>query len=1266
MKLLRHLTMGLGLAACLTMSAQSKFAPSIIFPEYGKRVIIHGLSDNGNYAVSSVTNDVEKESGAILYEISGESSKIGALNETGKGLSAHDVTDDGNIVVGSKDASPHYWTNGKGWTKLPLPTGYSYGYATAVTPDGKYAVGRIQADVEGMQAQGCLWDLTTNQIVEVPANNDVIDLSGVDQGQNWYTQISADGRYIFGTVSFSYPVDTRLYVIDRDENRVIYIDADERGKERYPGLNSWETDVDAQALSPNGKWVAGTVDDSNGVDIAFYFDVENEELYVTDGKNQTDSWAWSITNDGIPLCTRPALDLYGECYVYYDNYYFSLADILREVYGVNPGHYGLDNTGKPVLVSADGLTIIMIASQEDSYILKLKENILEACKQVDLLKNWTSSPQTGSELTSINKIQIGFSQYVQTSATNYQRIQLLDSKGNVFATPLANNGLSANNNVVTIMFRSKVLEKGETYTLKVPAGIIWVDGRESSTNNDIEIKLIGRGNDPVAVTKVSPEDGSVLASLDVSDNPIILTYDSSVQINENAPTPMGSLFIMDEESGEESFLSPVVVAKQSDKQLIAYPSYLQYLYKGSKYKVVIPEGIAVDLSGQGPSKELVLTYEGSYVPDLGDSQYLFRSNCDDYSPFLFYDGDKGEPTAEYAAMNFTATETPWAVVRDDEASTDMAFGSHSCYVDGRQADDWFAIRQIQIPEGESAYLSFDSQSYRKSKQDYLKVYVYAYDGTINVLNDNNTQRIRQDADLVYNELQSPGANEGIMAGEWTHNVISLDDYAGKNILICFVNDNQNQSMVMVDNIAVVRDLKTLITLTNKTNVVNEESVVIKGILNVLSEQETYKGLNMTLKDAAGNEISNISDPNLTLSYGELYNFEFSTALPLELGVENPFTIQYKLGEEVTEYKGVIRDLTFEPTKRVILEKFTGRDCQYCPGGIAMLTRLEGMYGEQLIPIEIHGYNQSDPKGMNVLNYAQFFGFSGAPQAVINRRGHVSAPLYRSAEQNRYVATASNLSPAEAADAAAFPLWQDEIAAELSEAALMDIDIEKYDIDANTLGFKAKVRSALNLEDQNIRVFGVLLEDGLRDYQVNAYYLTDDELLGEWGKNGQFNQQTVTTWTFNNVARATWGQSYNGTAGLIPSVINSSEEYVADIKVPLPKGFVENPENLKFVVVLIDQNTGKVINANIWGNNISGVEGIGAENSDAPSISAVYGGVQIASATHAKAQVFTTSGMLLASGEGEGNFTLELNGYKGVAIVRAVNANGSVSVKLMVR
>ena len=104
-------------------------------------------------------------------------------------------------------------------------------------------------------------------------------------------------------------------------------------------------------------------------------------------------------------------------------------------------------------------------------------------------------------------------------------------------------------------------------------------------------------------------------------------------------------------------------------------------------------------------------------------------------------------------------------------------------------------------------LTFQSQSYLKSKEDRLKVIVYAADDVYTSLSKTIVDKMRYEGEVIYDEIQSPGKSEEDLAGDWTDNMVLLKKYAGKNIYIAFVNDNRNQSAVFVDNIKVERDLK---------------------------------------------------------------------------------------------------------------------------------------------------------------------------------------------------------------------------------------------------------------------------------------------------------------------------------------------------------------------------------------------------------------------------------------------------------------------------
>ena len=1246
----RTLSLVLGLTLATSAFAQKELVPDIFFPDPANGACLYGISDNGEWGVANQEageSGFAEFSGAVLFDLRTIPAKKISLTKGQAFGSAYDVTDDGLAVVGSVNRKPAVFKFEDGEWKshiLPIPDRefkirnvYTDEYATyklnggevfSVTPDGKYGVGMAGCNEYIQIEVGCMWDLETYEIIPLPG------LGLENSSFSRLTEISADGRYVLGRGG-----GYKLY--DRETGKSI---------SSKVGL-----DIYAQGLSPNGRYLSGVVSRGD-YDFAAYYDVWEDKLTVIDGETNADAVAWTTTNDGVPLISRPYINPYAYGYVWHDGFMYSFEEILTQVYGINLRNYNIDNTGKPFQVSADGRTIVMLMGPGDSYVIRLKEDIRDAVARVDLFKDWTASPANGTTMTSVGTVTLNFKHPIEADETAASKITLKDANGQVVATPIANGGVVAKNTTMTIQFRTRTMNPGEAYTVNIPEGTFNILGRAKSVNPEININYVGRENVPVKPIDISPKDGSAISSIDLNENPVVVTFDTKVKVNVplGGERPMAKIYIDDETTPIASCNMDVDL--YTGNKLVVFPASTLPLYKGSTYKVVIPQGAVVDLSGNGGSDEISFSYTGTYVPQLGDEKYLFHSTCDDYTNWLFYEGDHGTPTAEYAEMFFTADETPWAVVRESEESTDMCFGSHSCYIDGRASDDWVTTRQILIPEGTQAYLSFDSQSYRRLKEDYLKVIVYEYAGILNSLNKTIVDDIKKNGEVIYYERESPGASEAYLTGEWKHNVIDLTPYAGKSIYVCFVNQNQNQSLVMIDNVEVTRDVKAFVTLRNSTNVVNNNDINIWGMLSIASEMADYNNLSMTLKDQNGNVVSEIAESGLGLKYGDAYTFKFPQNLPLETGVENPFTIEYQLDSDDLKYDGVIRNLTFNPTKRVVIEEFTGRDCQFCPGGLVTMEHLESLFGGQVIPVALHCYNGSDPKGSNVMGYWEFTGMNGAPQARVNR-GPVAGPIYMTS--NGYVNSGADI-PNNVTNE---KLWKDYVVEELNEPALMEISVVPNETKGNNLQFTATVKSAISLENQNLRIFAVLLEDDLIDYQVNAYYATNDPILGEWGQGGMYAQATVYPYTFNNVARSVWGQSYNGTPGLLPNTISSSQEYNIDLSVPVPNN-VANVDNCKLVVMIIDENTGKVINA-AKAKSISGLQEVTGDASDI-DVNILNGEVNVSSASNVNVAVYSPSGMLIASGQGNGSFSVSLNGYQGLAIVRVNAPSASLSKKIMVK
>lgn len=1137
--------------------------PEILRPDPINGALLYGLSDNGDWGVSCVSpgyDGFSEFAGASIYDLRTNPVKSVDLKGDAVYCAAFDVTDDGLLVVGSVDLKPAYcrfedgkWT----WHVLPVPD-KSYtvqnvftdemmtyrldgGEVYNVTPDGRYAVGMANCMEYINLEVGVMWDLQTGEIKKIPGvNNDNLGR---------LMMISADGRYVSGRGT--------LYDLENGSSRRIPV-----------GL-----DIYAQGMSTSGKYFSG-VTNRNDVPYASFWDVEKNVTTVLDDEIYADAVAWTITNDGIPYVARPYFTPYAEAYVYVDGFLYSFEEILRDVYGMDLEGLTVENTGKPFKMSADGRTMVCITDPGDCYVLRLKEDIRDAVARVDLFKNWSVNPPAGTRMTSIGSVSLTFAHEIELTDGAKEGITIVDSQGNSVAKTVT-NGLNVSATNLNLRFANYPMKEGEKYSIRLAPGVIQFKGQKKVSNPEILVAYEGRSNVPVKPVKFAPEEGAALSSMSLSDNPVTVVFDNMVKINVGADgtRPTARVYI----DGETDLVGVVNLDVDliTGNTLVIFPDNVIPFYKGSTYTVVVPKGVVTDMAGDGPNEAFSITYQGSLVPQLGDDKYLFRSSCDDYTNFLFYEGDYGYPTYEYRQMGFEPDTTPWKVVKDDDPlDTDQCFGSHSSYTPLVKADDWVTTRQLLLPADSKPYLAFDSQSHRKMAMDTLKVIVYEYDPLLNNLNAERVADIRKNGKIVYNERQSPGAQENVIKGEWTHNVIDLTEFAGKAVYICWLNENYNGSMVMIDNIEVVNDLSAFITLRNQTNVVSQEDIVIRGMVSIEGETTRYSGIEMTLKDGEGNAVSTIKESGLDLTMGEVYNFEFPEALPLEVGVVNPFTIEYTLDEDRFAYSGRIADLTFEPETRVVIEEFTGRTCVFCPGGIVTLDHLRQLYGDKVIPVALHCYEGADPKGRNVMGYASYLGMGAAPRARVNR-GPESSPLRQT--PTGYANTGEGEEK----------LWKDYVIEALGTPALVDVAVVEKEHTLSTLEYKAYFKSAITLSDVHYRVFGVLLEDDVDDFQSNAYSTQSDPLLGEWGAGGLYGANTV-RYRFEDVAREVWGTGYSGTPGLLPSEWGADEVYGVEISVPVP-AVVENTANCKLVVMLIDDSTGRVVNAGRSDIELAGID-----------------------------------------------------------------------------
>lgn len=1246
----------------ITASAQSSPTVSMEKIEFGDGSVFRGMSDNGLWATAY---GVDAASSAYKYPklinmLTAEVTELltDSENEQIGECWACDVNNDGTKVVGCYDGKPAVWTKADNkWTTLKTTLTATGGHARAITGDGKYAIGDIGGQL--LEEIPTMWDLETGKTVTLEGLPKV-DMSGTYQGMTRLTAISEDARYIVGCVSFSYPMDILYFVYDRTNKTwdpiAFTYDA---GTNKFTPVVDGAYSLSGINISPNGKWVAGTIWTTSDSEYPFRKNLETGVLETFNESDSYDKGIISIDNDGNIVSGSPSVNPYRSIYVFSGGYWYALDEVLKYHYGVNfYTKIGYDNTGTPAGYSGDGRYICAHASNTtENIIYRFDENIANACRKVNLLNTYSVSPASGVTLNSVSAITITFTRNV-TALADKSQISLKDESGNVVKTAIKFATSTSNSKVIELNFRTYELEQGKKYTVEIPAGAIGVAGDETKTNDAFNIEYIGYGSGTLAVKDISPADKSDVGHLSMTTNPIVVTFDTQVKKGT-----VGEAYLYKNDETEPACTLNILAGttESTANQVMIYPTATQYLYLGNTYKVVIPAGSVTDLSGFCKNDELAFTYNGTYERTIisDDTHIYIETFYGGLGNMMLYDGDQNEPNEDMKGMGFVADGTAWWRAADDDLSN-MCAMSHSMYDPAGKSDDWMVTPQLYIPD-EKCRLEFQAQSYKNSSTDVLKVYVYASDVVYNDLNSSDMQNFKQYSDLILEETLSPGDYEGQLNGDWQDYSYDLSAYARKKIYICFVNENENQSAIFITNVMVTHDSDFNIALRGiPESTIKATEQEVKGSIIVTNPLVTYNTVKLQLNDGEGKLIDEINADNVTINADQSYDFTFSKPLPLTIGSENIFSVYAELDGSVSStFTSKIDNLSFKPVTRVILEEETGQACQNCPLGHLMIEKMSEIYGDNFIPLCYHTYT-GDSYEYGMTDYSQYFlGLMGAPLAKIQRYATTYSPMAYIMEDGvqNYVYTGYSE-----------PLWLDVVAEEISKARIGQVDIAvDYDQSNNAIKVDYDVTFAVSKADTNYSLFFVVTEDNLKGYQMNGFYESNDEDLGEWRSGGLYGKKVISPYIFNDVACALYPNgSYNGIAGLIPADVVDSEIYTGSLMISLGSDapYVTDVNNVKVTCILIDGNTGEVINSARapMGGESGGVEAI-AEDNTAISITTIGKTVVVNSPAQADVLISGIDGRIIRTERINGSAAITL-GYTGVAIVR-VSDGKSMAVKKVI-
>ena len=1224
------------------------------------------VSDNGRWAVGYAKSPLDPlgYSYPRLYDI--KNKKMTWLYKSGEensvaNMMACDVTDDGKIVAGQYKGLPSIWkADTQEWVALPYSVSRTYpiGKASHITPDGKYAIGTVSS-ADLYTETLVMWDLTGAEPKEITPDNLPLPISMFgtlqDIKQIRATDLSPDGKKFIGLVCFSYAGEAWTFVYDMEKKSweglgYNVTETSDNGKVKYTFTPKYEGYgyLEGGVFSPDGKSIVGAAYTSDEADAVYSLDLESGKVNVLGESNGM--LFGGVDGNGVVYASSPSSTPIRDWSALVGKYWYDVKMLVKQVWDidwqgkVSQDNYGLSGTFASA--SADGKVLLAADYSNDpydTYVIELPESFAEVAPRVNLLANYAVNPVNNAAFAVLSEVKVMFDRQIDVTGA-FNSVQLLDEAGNPVAASINVTRDPGDGRYLSVTFRNRRLDVGKKYTVVIPANICNIAGDPDRKNGEIRVSYTGRPQAPVTMTSVSPASGTAITRINSQANPISITFDAEVApVAKNA----GGMYLY--RIGEDGKRERITTLNGSieGRVLSVYPVMEQRLAKGSTYEVVIEANAVADISGADPNEEIVLSYEGSYIPEPSIGAEIFSDNFDSGlsgEKWMLWDGDGQEPNSEMQSWGFTS-ELPWWTARDDEMSTDMAAVAHSMFASPAASDDWLITNQLFIND-DTAVLTFKSQSY-KDVGDRLKVYVYATDDIITALTENIMDDFRYKSDLVYDEIQTPGASVDLLSGDWKDNTVKLDKYAGKTIYVAFHNENRNKSAVFIEDVAVTRDIKySLVNLTPESVVAQEETSV-SGILTVTSKADTYKGYTLTLRDAEGKEVSTLSDPDVEMSEGYTLEYKFPENLPLSVGAVNFYSIDVKVGDLTDKVDCYIQDLAIKTTRKVVVEKMTGQGCPNCPLGIIALDYIEKDFKDQVIPLAYHCYTGDSFNTPKASAMNQFLGMNAAPSARVDR-GPIVNPM-KSLEDMSYVYKNNGL-------------WYDYVAEELNSFAPADIEISEVSFDGSKFNTSFDIKYALDMENANVNVLLVISENDLIGNQDNNLYMTSNEVLGEWGKGGMYGN-AQNRYKFNDVVRTWEGTTVNGTGGFVPASIRGGEIYSGEMSAATINRIL-NPLNCEATVMLIDAETGFVLNADRKKvGYISGVEEVISEP-ESVKVGVENGDVVVTVPGDADVNVFRLDGSVISITSGNGIITCPTAGNKGVAIVMVKTKNGIVTRKVM--
>ena len=248
-------------------------------------------------------------------------------------------------------------------------------------------------------------------------------------------------------------------------------------------------------------------------------------------------------------------------------------------------------------------------------------------------------------------------------------------------------------------------------------------------------------------------------------------------------------------------------------------------------------------------------------------------------------------------------------------------------------------------------------------------------------------------------------------------------------------------------------------------------------------------------------------------------------------------------------------------RKIVMEEGTGTWCGWCVRGIETIKLMSEKYPDNFIGIALHYGDEMDniENYSSVLSYIELF-----PGCLMNRRS----------------TTTENVS-LDDAETAVLALKDDAIAKIEATASFTD-DTQK------SVLVKTKTTFGFDESYANYKIAYVVMEDNVGPYIQKNYYsgmdLSSGNYMYEWST-----KDASLSITFNDVARGIYPRA-GGESGSVPSTVKTGVANDYEFTVNLPST-VSDPKNISIVTLLIDGDSGEILNADkvSVGENTTGIQ-----------------------------------------------------------------------------